>query len=294
MNWKEKFLNLIIILFAASCSFRPGADDISDTDRDSFSQSELTSLIESSLTPASSNENGWWQPAAGLSWQWQLDGEIDTTIDVDMYDVDLFETSPGTVQELKDQGRAVICYISVGSWENWRPDADEFPAEVLGKKYLGWPGERWLDIRQTDLLAPILQARLDECAAKGFDGVEPDNMDGYTNNTGFPLTYNDQLTFNIWLAQEAHARGLSIGLKNNPDQVRDLLPYFDWALTEDCFDQDWCEELLPFIEAGKAFFAAEYTDTDISLDNFCSQAAEMGISVILKNRKLDAYRDACQ
>ena len=167
------------------------------------------------------------------------------------------------------------------------------PTEVLGKEYQGWPGEKWLDIRQIDLLAPILRARLDDCAAKGFVGVEPDNIDAYTNKTGFPLSYADQLAFNIWLAEEAHLRGLSIGLKNDSEQVLDLLPFFDWAMTEDCFDQGWCEEMLPFIEAGKPVFAAEYTDTGFVLADICPLAREMGFSLILKNRKLDAFRETC-
>jgi len=236
----------------------------------------------------------WWQPGVDTTWQWHLAETIDPSYDVDIYDVDLFDTDAGVVQSLKDQGRAVICYISVGSWEDWRPDVGQFPDEVIGEDYEGWPGEKWLDIRQIDLLAPIMQARLDECAAKGFDGIEPDNIDGYTNETGFPLTYADQLAYNIWLAEEAHTRGLSIGLKNDPEQVADLLPYYDWAMTEDCFDEGWCDEMLPFIKSGKPVFAAEYTDTGINLDDFCPQAIEMKISAILKNRVLDAYREACQ
>ncbi len=235
----------------------------------------------------------WWQPGVNTTWQWHLSETIDTSFDVDMYDVDLFDTETSVVQALKDQGRAVICYISVGSWEDWRPDVDQFPAEVIGNDYEGWPGEKWLDIRQIDLLAPIMRARLDKCAAKGFDGIEPDNIDGYTNDTGFPLTYTNQLAYNIWLAEEAHARGLSIGLKNDSEQVSDLLPHFDWAMTEDCFDEDWCEEMLPFIEAGKPVFAAEYSDSGIALDEFCPQANAMNISAILKNRDLDAYRESC-
>ena len=73
----------------------------------------------------------------------------------------------------------------------------------------------------------------------------------------------------------------------------DLLPYYDWALTEDCFEQDWCEAMLPFIEAGKPVFAAEYTDNGITMGDFCKQAREMGLSAILKNRELDAFREAC-
>ena len=248
---------------------------------------------DENVPPVSSNID-WWQPGVNTTWQWQLSGEIDTSFDVDMYDVDLFETDTDVVQALHAQGRAVVCYISVGSWEDWRPDADQFPKEVIGKNYEGWPGEKWLDIRQIDQLDPIMRARLDECASKGFDGIEPDNIDAYTNDTGFPLTYDDQLAYNIWLAEEAHARGLSIGLKNDPEQVTDLLSYFDWALTEDCFAEGWCDEMLPFIQAGKPVFAAEYTDMNIALEDLCPQAEAWDISAILKNRDLDTDMVSCR
>jgi hypothetical protein len=135
---------------------------------------------------------------------------------------------------------------------------------------------------------------LDQCKAKGFDGVEPDNIDGYTNDTGFPLTYQDQLDYNIWLANEAHERGLSIGLKNDPEQVADLLLYYDWALTESCFAEGWCDQFAPFVAAGKAVFAVEYTDTGMSLEKFCPQAEGINFNAILKRRNLDAWRQACQ
>jgi len=246
---------------------------------------------------ASTMPETWWRPPVGASWQWQLTGlPVDSSLGANVYDIDLFENDASTVAGLHAQGHKVICYISVGSWEDWRPDADQFPASVLGNDYEGWRGERWLDIRQLDLLAPIMRARLNQCASKGFDGVEPDNMDGFTNDTGFPLTYQDQLDYNSWLAQEAHARGLSIGLKNNGEQAGDLLPHFDWALTEDCFAQEWCDAVAPFVTAGKAVFAAEYTDEFRAaqfLDQICPQATALGFSVILKNRALDARRRAC-
>jgi endo-alpha-1,4-polygalactosaminidase (GH114 family) len=213
-----------------------------------------------------------------------------------VYDIEMFDNDAGVVADLQARGRKVICYISVGSWEDWRPDKDLFPPAVIGKAYEGWSGERWLDIRQIELLAPIIRSRLDQCQAKGFDAVEPDNIDGFTNDTGFPLSYEDQLKYNIWLAREAHARGLSIGLKNDGDQAEDLEPHFDWAMTEDCLAEDWCEEMTPFIEAGKAVFAAEYTDQmDVEefLNDACPRARAMNITPILKNRDLDAWRRAC-
>ena len=78
-----------------------------------------------------------------------------------MYDVDLFMVSEEVIQELHEQGRIVICYFSAGSWENWRDDAADFPETILGKPLEDWPDERWLDIRQIDVLGPIMETRLD-------------------------------------------------------------------------------------------------------------------------------------
>lgn len=247
------------------------------------------------VTPTSpDSQSSWWKPSVALRWQWQLsDMPVDLSIDVDVYDIDLFENDASVVAALHAQGRKVVCYMSVGSWEDWRPDADQFPASVIGADYEGWPGENWLDIRQIEVLAPVMRARLDLCRDKGFDGIEPDNIDGYTNDTGFPLTDEDQIRYNLWLADEAHARGLSIGLKNDPDQVAELLPYFDWALTEDCFAEGWCEEMAPFIQMGKPVFAAEYTDTGVNIEQLCPEAEPLGFSLILKDRELGAWQQAC-
>jgi endo-alpha-1,4-polygalactosaminidase (GH114 family) len=273
----------------------------SNAGQQAIARSDGTVLVTESITThlplMLAGSAGWWQPMPGSSWQWQLSGSpIDQSFDVAMYDVDMFDTDATTVAALHAQGRVVVCYISVGSWEDWRPDAGLFPTEVLGNDYEGWPGEKWLDIRRIDLLAPIMRARLDMCREKGFDGVEPDNVDGFTNNTGFSLTYQDQLAYNIWLAGEAHARGLSIGLKNDGEQAVDLAPHFDWAMVEDCFADDWCEEVAPFTTVGKAVFAAEYTDqltTDQFLNEVCPQASLLNLDVILKERDLDAWRLAC-
>lgn len=235
----------------------------------------------------------WWHPTVGLTWQWQIgDTDIDTSIETDVYDIDLYVDQP-IIDELNTIGRKVICYISVGSWEDWRPDKDQFPPEVLGKDYDGWPGEKWLDIRQIDKLAPIMLARLDLCKAKGFDAVEPDNMEIYTNDTGFPLTYEDQLKFALWLADEAHKRGLAIGQKNAADQVVDLMDVYDFAITEDYFFYNEAEKMLPYIEAGKPVFAAEYTDLPGNFSAFCEQAKRLKFSVILKKRGLDAWLQTC-
>ena len=232
----------------------------------------------------------WWIPAQSTTWQWQLTGTLDPAVDAAMFDVDLFDTPAATVAALHARGRKAVCYISAGTWENWRPDAVRFPAAVLGRDVSGWAGEKWLDIRRLDVLAPIMEARLDQCRDKGFDGVEPDNVDGYDNRTGFPLTAADQLRYNRWLAAAAHARGLSVGLKNDLDQVPDLVNEFDWAIDEQCFQYAECGKLAPFVTAGKAVFEVEY---QLEPAAFCADAVKRRFNAMKKNLALDAFRAAC-
>jgi len=207
-----------------------------------------------------------------------------------MFDIDLFDNGADVVAALHARGRRAVCYLSAGSREDWRPDAAAFPASVLGAPLEGWAGERWLDVRRLDLLGPILERRLDLCQAKGFDGVEFDNVDAYANPSGFPLTAGDQLRFNRFLAAAAHRRGLSAGLKNDLEQVAALEPDFDWALNEQCYEYDECDRLAPFVRAHKAVFVAEYA---LDTAAFCARARSAGLSAIRKHVELDAWREPC-
>ena len=136
-----------------------------------------------------------------------------------------------------------------------------------------------------------MRARLDLAVTKRCDGVEPDNVDGYTNNTGFPLTGADQLAYNQWLAEEAHDRRLSVGLKNDIDQLSALVPYFDWALNEQCFQYDECDGYAVFVSNNKAVFGVEYEGNPSA---FCPLANAQKLDWLKKNIDLDAPRISCR
>ncbi|WP_442818416.1 endo alpha-1,4 polygalactosaminidase [Streptomyces sp. NBC_01237] len=230
-----------------------------------------------------------WRPEPGLDWQWQLSGRLDPTVDVPVYDIDGFDHDAAAVADLHDRGRKVICYLSTGAWEDFRPDAGKFPASVLGRGN-GWEGERWLDIRAVDVLEPLMEARIAMCAKKGYDAVEPDNMDGYRNRTGFPLTADDQLRYNRLIARVAHRHGLAVGLKNDLDQIPQLVADFDFAVNEQCAQYGECAELSPFIEADKAVFHVEY---ELPVARFCADSRRLGLSSLLKKYELGVWRKAC-
>lgn len=242
--------------------------------------------MESAIERPSSGDV--WKPSPGLSWQWQLTGSADTSVDAQMYDLDMFDTPNSVISGLKSDGRAVICYFSAGAWEEWRPDASDFDPSLLGESN-GWPGERWLDIRKMSDLEPLMEARLDLAVQKGCDGVEPDNVDGYQNGSGFPLTASDQIVFNTFLARAAHERGLSIGLKNAAELVGVLQPSFDFAVVEECVVYDECRAYKPFVDNGKAVFHVEYSGNL----GWCGQVAGLGFSSLEKDDDVSAVYRPC-
>lgn len=233
-------LSCAIIISVAAC----GDGDTTDPDPNS----------DSTIVPVTGE---WYRPAVTTTWQWQLLGTINTEYSVDLYDIDLFDTPATLIASLQAAGKRVICYFSAGSFEDFRPDAASFRSQDLGNPLGDFPNERWLDIRSPSILA-IMETRLNIAVDKGCDGVEPDNMDGFTNNTGFSLTSVDQLTFNRTIANEAHERGLSVGLKNDLDQIADLIAFFDFQVNEQCHEFDECAALDAFITAAKPVFNVEY------------------------------------
>jgi hypothetical protein len=229
---------------------------------------------------------GWWTPPAHPTWYWQLDGTVNNNVRVEIYDIDGFENSAAEVAALHAQGKHVVCYIDVGTAEDFRPDFKEFPKSVLGKPN-GWPGEHWLDIRQLSILEPIMTARFQMCKEKGFDAVEPDNMEGYANKSGFPLTAQEQLTYNEWVAGEVHSLGMAVFQKNDGEQTPEQQSSFDGAITEECNQFDECSDFDPYLASGRPVLNAEYK---LRTSKFCAADEAAGIMGARFNLALNGKR----
>ncbi len=275
---------------AATAPGAPGTTTPGTPDGSTPATPGSPSAPATSPDPGTTPPGARWQPTPGLAWQWQLGGgPVDQSVDVPVYDIDGFENDASVVAALHAKGRKVICYINAGSWENFRPDSATF-AKTLQGSDTGWKGEKWFDIRKLDELKPLMATRFDMCRSKGFDAIEPDTIEAYNQNSGFPLTPDDQLKYNRMLAQLAHERGLAIGLKNDLDQIPALLPDFDFAVNEECSQFDECDRVAPFVKAGKAVFHVEYK---LDTDQFCTKAKSLGFSSMQKKLDLNAWRKPC-
>jgi hypothetical protein len=90
--------------------------------------------------------------------------------------------------------------------------------------------------------------------------------------------------YNALLANLAHQSGLAVGLKNDVNQIESLLPFFDFAINEQCFKYKECQRLKPFIAANKAVLQVEY---GFKGSRFCTKALQLHFSSIRKNLDLD-------
>jgi hypothetical protein len=226
-----------------------------------------------------------------VTWQIQLSGRVHTGVRAQVFDIDGLTNSRAVVQRLTRKHRKVVCYFSAGTNESFRSRSQQFPAETRGDRLADYPNERWLDIRRIGKLKPLIERRLDLCKRKGFVAADFDNVDGYANSSGFPLTAKDQLRYNRFLARAAHSRGLAAGLKNDLGQVPQLARAFDFAVNEQCFQYHECGVLKRYFSGrGKAVLQIEYKGKP---RQHCARARELGFSSLHKHLDLGAYRVAC-
>ena len=82
-----------------------------------------------------------------------------------------------------------------------------------------------------------------------MDAIEFDNVDAYQNKTGLTISAATQEQFDAAIANLAHAAGFAVGLKNDLGQANDLQPYFDFAISEQCWQYRECNFPAPGLQA---------------------------------------------
>ncbi|EHY57744.1 hypothetical protein HRR83_005348 [Exophiala dermatitidis] len=245
-----------------------------------------------------------WQPAVGTTWNIQLLEPLSkaSTNGLQAWDIDLFDNSAAIISGLQKNSSKVICYFSAGSYEPQRPDSGKFTKADRGKGLNGWPGEYWLDVKSQNV-RNIMVDRIKLAKSKGCDAVDPDNVDGYSNDNGLGLTKADAVDFVKFLAEQAHAQNMAIGLKNAGDIIPDVIDLVQFSVNEQCVEYQECSTFEPFIQKGKPVFHIEYPKGDNTNNNkpvpaakankICSDGASQKFSTLLKNMDLDAWMQTC-
>ncbi len=259
-------------------------------------------------------------PTGKVGWDWQIGASGDSNVTVPagitLLDLDGFNISASKVSSLKAQGIYTVCYIDAGSYEDGRSDSSLYPAYLKIFKDVQWNewfldvqdvfrpiqpagtqlvNNQWVDASGKPLVglptagafAPLLKARLKMCADKGFDALEPDNLQN-DENAGGKVTQQQQLDFNSWIADAAHDVGLAAFQKNGPNKIlqkdsagKMMVEKFDAILNEECQQYSECGPLAEYVKRGKLALNTEYTGT---LD--CALSSSLVINSIMKDLSL--------
>ncbi|KAM7184983.1 Glycoside hydrolase superfamily [Rhypophila sp. PSN 637] len=220
----------------------------------------------------------------GVKWQIDIMASLDITktltpTDALVWDLDLYhlQRHPDIITFLRSKipNVNIICYFNAGLAQPSDCDWDTVWQKPEYKSLLGnsydppFSEEKWINIRNTTAI-DLLKNRVTTAANLGCDGVDPDNIDGYSADTGFNLNQQDYINLMTTLATTAHGlktkRGntLLIGQKNAPELVKSLNSVLDFAVLEDCknlrneADRAFCADFQPYISQNKPVFSIEY------------------------------------
>jgi hypothetical protein len=240
-----------------------------DIDTNNPSQSPST------VTENENNDNSSLLLSVGDTWTYDIGGSFSNQpYKTKVIMIDLFDTTKEKITSLKeDYGHIVCCYFSAGTYEEWRDDFNTFPSSILGNPLDEWVGERWLDITNEKTIN-IMTDRIQVAIDKGCDAIEPDNVDGYTNNPGFDFNKQDQINYLIKLsniAKQQFNNKLLIGLKNAANLINTLESYFDFAIVEECYKYNECCMYEQFIQNNKPIFAIEYNVNQNDMIGLCNE-----------------------
>ncbi|MGY4643936.1 endo alpha-1,4 polygalactosaminidase [Cellulomonas sp. URHB0016] len=194
-------------------------------------------------------------------------------------------------------GRYNVCYVNAfqtqpGDAAWWKTNHDDLLLKKANGTYVvdsAWD-EMLLDTstaaKRTRLLA-IVGGWIDGCKARGYDAVEPDNLDSYSRSSK-RLTTQNNVAFARLLAARAHADGLAIAQKNDADLTsRGTAIGFDFAIVEECQVYDECDDFTSVY--GARVYEIEYTDNG-GTANFAEACDARGAttSVIYRDRDVVA------
>ncbi|GAA3650843.1 endo alpha-1,4 polygalactosaminidase [Microbacterium marinilacus] len=180
-----------------------------------------------------------------------------------------------------------VCYVNgfqtqPGELPEWRADAPAAILEVDGGPVADpeWPDEYALDTRTDEARAAILARRgaeIEECARKGFDAVELDNLDAHTRFAA--LSEEGGLALAASYIDLAHDSGLAVAQKNSAELAErgpDL--GFDFAVVEECLATEECDVYAAAY--GTQVIDVEYELSDDEFDTRCAEAPNPRLTIL--------------
>lgn len=229
------------------------------------------------------------QPPPGVDFDYQLGGDAPLPAGAEL------------VVRQWDGGEAdaeaySVCYVNAFQTEaepgspdhvdNWPPGVVKVDLEDPD-----WPGEHPVDIssnRQRRTAVQFVQARFEECKARGFVAVELDNLDTFTRYPDAGFDRDDAIAYATLLVEEATKLGLAVAQKNTVEllDVGRTEIGFGFAIVEECGVYDECQDFVDVYEG--RVYDVEYTEA--GLEAACTAIGDVA-GVVLRDVALTTPDD---
>lgn len=257
------------------------------------------------------------------SWIYQLSGYQNDTLNqiansnFDLAVVDLARDGSGDfftlseVQAVKDTGKVILAYFEIGAIEDYRPEWPDVPADLKIGAVDGWPSEQYVKYWDPRWW-PIIQGRIDQAIAAGFDGAYLDMIVTYEEIPADAAgTNRDDLArkmVDLIMAISAYAKSVDPDFKVVPQNSPELyvlsgyLPAVDGLGVEELYviamdrlcTRSWCYEnqdaTAVVAAAGKLILTIDYANQTANIDLAYTQSLNANFVPYVSVRNLDVMR----
>lgn len=206
--------------------------------------------------------------------------------------------SRNEVAAVQATGKIVLAYFEIGAIENYRPEWPLVPPDLLLGPVSGWPGEQYVKYWDPRWW-PIVQGRLDQALAAGFDGAYLDMIVTYeeipANAAG--TNRNDLASKMVDLIERSsqYAKRIDPDFKIVPQNAPELhtwpkyLPATDGLGMEELYyqatdrpcAQSWCAEnranAAAVRAAGKLVLTIDYANQAANIGNAYTTSRAAGL-----------------
>ncbi|HEY3717000.1 MAG TPA: endo alpha-1,4 polygalactosaminidase [Jatrophihabitantaceae bacterium] len=223
--------------------------------------------------------------------------------------------SQAEVSALRASGKHVLAYFTIGSIENYRPEYSKVAALKLNR-WADWPDEYFVRYWDDAWWRLVVQPRLDQALAAGFDGAYLDVPNAYEEidlalvpgetreDLGAKMA---KLIMRISAYAKARRPGFEIVPQNSPElqQVPGYTAAIDGIGVEELFylatdepcTQDFCQENLDSVRAlrraGKFVLAVDYATRPEDIARACARYRAEGFTGYVTTVALDHIRPPC-
>nr|GAT51630.1 predicted protein [Mycena chlorophos] len=231
-------------------------------------------------------------PAAAAITLFDPSGDFDYQIGGSFTPVSSVTTVSRDNSDEPAEGLYNICYVNAfqaqeedSNW--WLQNAPQLLLQENGQPVKDPDWDEYIFNTTTDAnrqaLAAILEPTIQTCATKGFNAIEPDNLDTYTRFSS--LTKADNLAFARILSDYAHSLGLAFAQKNTAGlkAADKTTGGFDFAIAEECQVYSECDEYSNLY--GNYMIEIEYKSDGKKY--FTAACAARGAQIPINYRNLD-------